>query len=62
MDWTLVRAAVISSGPGTGKVLTDERKLPGLKITLDDLARFMVEQVESTTWIRRAPLVATARG
>lgn len=61
IDWTLVRAAVISTGPGTGAVLADDQKLPALKIALDDLGRFMVEQVESTAWVRKAPLVASAR-
>lgn len=61
IDWTLVRAAVISTGPGSGSVLADDQKLPALKIALDDLGRFMVEQVESTEWIRRAPLVASAK-
>lgn len=62
IDWTLVRAAVIATSPGTGTVLANDRKLPALKIALDDLGVFMVEQAQSTTWVRKAPFVASARG
>ncbi len=62
IDWTLVRAAVISTSLGTGTVLANDRKLPALKIALDDLGKFMVEQVKSTAWVRKAPFVASARG
>lgn len=60
VSWTVVRPAVISRKPGTGRVLAREGKLPGTTIMLDDLARFMVEQVDSGDWVRNAPLVASA--
>ncbi|MEO6348319.1 MAG: NAD(P)H-binding protein [Aquaticitalea sp.] len=59
IDWTFVRAAMISKNPGTGEVLADDKKMPGTKIMLEDLGQFIVEQITSTDWIKKAPLVAS---
>lgn len=59
ISWTLVRPAMIAPGKGTGKVLADDKKLPGMKIMLEDLGRFMVQQINTTDWIKKAPLVVT---
>jgi hypothetical protein len=57
--WTLVRAAFLSDKAGIGKVLSDDKKMPGTTIMIEDLAKFMVEQITSVEWIRKAPLVAS---
>jgi putative NADH-flavin reductase len=57
--WTLVRPAMVSNKEGTRKVLADDRKMPGTTIMLEDLGMFMVEQITSTEWIKKAPFVAT---
>jgi putative NADH-flavin reductase len=57
--WTFVRPAFFSNEAGTGKVLADDKKMPGTTIMLEDLGRFMAEQITSTEWIRKAPLVAS---
>lgn len=59
ISWTFVRAAMISKNRGTGKVLADDKKMPGTKIMLEDLGKFMIEQLTSTDWIKKAPLVAS---
>ena len=59
IPWTLVRPAFFSNKKGTGKVLADDKKMPGTTIMLEDLGMFMVEQITSTEWIRKAPLVAS---
>lgn len=59
IKWTFVRAAMISKNAGTGKVLADDKKMPGTKIMLEDLGKFMVDQIKSTEWINKAPLVAS---
>lgn len=59
INWTFVRVPVISKNPGTGKVLANDKKLPGTKIMLDDLAKFMVEQITSNDWIKKAPIIAS---
>ena len=59
IDWTFVRPAFFSNKAGTGKVLADDKKMPGTTIMLEDLGKFMVEQITSTQWIKKAPLVAS---
>jgi putative NADH-flavin reductase len=57
--WTFVRAAMISGKTGTRKVLADDTIMPGTTIMLEDLAMFMVDQITSMEWIKKAPLVAS---
>ncbi len=57
--WTFVRPAFFSNKMGTGKVLVDDKKMPGTTIMLEDLGMFMVEQITSSEWLRKAPLVAS---
>jgi putative NADH-flavin reductase len=57
--WTFVRPAMVSGKPGTGKVLADDKKLPGTTIMLEDLGKFMVGQIKSSEWIKKAPLVTS---
>jgi putative NADH-flavin reductase len=59
IDWTLIRPAFITDKKSTGEVLINDRKLPGLSVTLQDLAEFIVEQVRSTQWIKKAPMLAS---
>ena len=60
ISWTFVRAAIISKKQGTGKVLASDKQMPGTTIMLEDLGKFMVEQITSTEWLKKAPLVASA--
>lgn len=57
--WTFVRPAFFSNDAGTGKVVADDKKMPGTTIMIEDLGMFMAEQVASDEWIRKAPLVAS---
>jgi putative NADH-flavin reductase len=59
IDWTLIRPAFISDKTGNGNILIDDKKLPGLTVTLQDLGKFIVDQVGSSEWIRKAPMIAS---
>jgi putative NADH-flavin reductase len=59
LDWTFVRPAFFSTKRGSGKILADDKKMPGTTIMLEDLGVFLVRQIKSSDWIRRAPLVAS---
>ncbi len=61
LDWTLVRPPRIAPKRPPGELVADERSLPSLQVWVEDLAGFILEQLESTTWVRRAPLVAARR-
>jgi putative NADH-flavin reductase len=51
--WTIVRAARLTDGPRTGLYRAGERLIPenGGSISRADVADFMVEACESTTWV-----------
>ncbi len=59
LDWTLVRPPQIVDGGPTDPVSADEKNLARTKVNVESLARFMVEQITSPEWIRKAPLVAS---
>jgi putative NADH-flavin reductase len=59
IDWTLIRPAFISDKTGSGNILKDDKKLPGLTVNLQDLGKFIVDQVGSSEWIRKAPMITS---
>ena len=59
IDWTLVRPPQIIDGKPTGNVIADENNLPGLTIDVEDVAHFLLAQINSDRWIKKAPLVAS---
>jgi putative NADH-flavin reductase len=59
LSWTLVRPAMVSNKPGTGIILASDLHMPGTTIMVEDLAKFMIEQITSTEWIKKAPFVAS---
>ena len=58
INWTLIRPPRISKEKGTGNISADERRLHTLSISVDDLTDFMLQQLSSEEWIRKAPLVS----
>jgi putative NADH-flavin reductase len=61
LEWTLVRPPQITKGGLTGKVIADEKNLARTKINVEDLSSFILDQINSKNWIRKAPLVASER-
>jgi putative NADH-flavin reductase len=59
LDWVLVRPSVLNDKPSRGVVraLTDLSDFHGGTISREDVAKFVLEQVESDTWLRRSPLI-----
>jgi nucleoside-diphosphate-sugar epimerase len=60
LDWTLVRPPQIVKGKATGKLSADEKNLAGMQADVDDLTDFMLEQIVTKNWIRKAPLVSSS--
>jgi putative NADH-flavin reductase len=58
LEWTLVRPPRIAPRKPPGELVADESGLPSLQVWVEDLADFILQQLESREWIRRAPLVA----
>ena len=62
LDYTLVRPPGIMKKRFRGKgVIADEKNLARLKVNVEDLADFIVEQITSRDWIKKAPLVAAKK-
>jgi uncharacterized protein YbjT (DUF2867 family) len=59
LDWTLVRPAILNDKAGRGAVraLTDLSGFHGGSVAREDVARFVVDQVETDAWMGRAPLI-----
>lgn len=60
LDWVLVRPVILNDKPGRGDVraLTDLSHFHGGSIARADVARFVLDQVESDKWLRQSPLIA----
>lgn len=58
IDWTLIRPPRIAKRKASGVISADEKRLESLSISVDDLTDFMLQQVSSEEWIRKAPLVS----
>jgi putative NADH-flavin reductase len=59
LDWTLVRPPAILKGKSkSGNLSVDEKNLGSLRVNVMDLSNFMLEQITSDLWIKKAPLVS----
>jgi putative NADH-flavin reductase len=59
LDWTLVRPPRIVNEATSGTISADEKTLKSLKINVGDLTDFILQQITSKEWIRKAPLVSS---
>lgn len=59
-EWTVVQPPRLVNKPGTGRFRVDGEALPagGVQIARADVAAFMLEQLSSTLWLRKAPFIA----
>jgi putative NADH-flavin reductase len=61
LDWTLVRPPRIANEVASGDISANEKKLESLKVSVGDLTDFILEQITSKEWIRKAPLVSSGK-
>jgi len=61
LEWTLVRPPRIATSTPSGTLVADVKNLASLQVNVEDLADFLLEQIDSKDWIRGAPLVAARR-
>ena len=59
LDWILVRPSILNDKPShdTVRVLTDLSGFHGGAISRQDVAKFVVDQLQVDTWLRRSPLI-----
>jgi hypothetical protein len=59
LDWTLARAPRLNDKPGTGQIKVGYAgQGPGTQLARADFARFMLDQVASDAWLRKAPMLS----
>ena len=59
LDWIAVRVPRLTDEPATGSVRAFfGSPSPNFKVTRGDLADFMLEQLTSDRWVRRAPILS----
>ena len=61
LEWTLVRPSGIIKSAPRGTLYADEKRLASLTVNVEDLTEFMLQQIASRAWIRKAPLVASRK-
>ena len=59
LDWVIVRPAMLTDDPARGSVraVVDLTTINGGKIARADVARFVVDQLTTDTWLRRTPVI-----
>ena len=59
LDWIIVRPTVLNDKPARGRIraLTDLSGVHGGTISRADVADFVVQQLTSDIWLRKAPLI-----
>ena len=60
LDWTIVRVSMLNNQAGTDRIRAGYmgRQQVGTKLARADLARFMLGQVQDSTWLRQAPAIS----
>lgn len=59
LDWVLVRPTILNNKDARGSVrtLTDLSNFHGGSISRADVAKFLLDQLRSDTWLHRSPLI-----
>jgi putative NADH-flavin reductase len=59
LDWTLVRVPMLTDDPGTGNVRVGYLGGDvGIRLSREDLAHFMLEQLSHETYLHQAPVIS----
>jgi putative NADH-flavin reductase len=59
LDWVLVRPSVLNDKPGRGAIraITDLSDFHGGSIARQDVATFVLDQIQGNNWLHRSPLI-----
>jgi putative NADH-flavin reductase len=61
LDWTLIRPPRIANEAASGSISVDEKNLKNIKVSVEDLTDFILQQIISKEWIRKAPLICSGK-
>jgi uncharacterized protein YbjT (DUF2867 family) len=59
LDWVIVRPAMLTNDPARGslRAIADLAAVNGGKVARADVARFVVEQLATNTWLKQTPVL-----
>jgi len=59
LDWVIVRPGMLTNDPARGscRAVADLASVHGGKVARADVARFVVEQLATNTWLKRTPVL-----
>ncbi|MDT3425390.1 putative NADH-flavin reductase [Paenibacillus forsythiae] len=58
LDWTLVRLPFVVEGAETGTIKEHLTDVPGRTITNEDIARFLINQIDDAKYVRKTPCIS----
>lgn len=59
IEWTVVRGPMLTEKPAVGSIKSGYLgQEVGIQLTREDLAKFMLDQLKSEDWMRKAPVVS----
>ncbi|WP_332249118.1 NAD(P)H-binding protein [Paenibacillus zanthoxyli] len=58
IEWTLVRLPFVVEGSETGIIKENLTDVPGRTMTNEDIARFLINQIDDTKYVRRTPCIS----
>lgn len=58
LDWTLIRLPFVVDKKGTGHIKIATKNMPGKVITNEDIASFLISQIDSKKYIRGTPFIS----
>lgn len=61
LEWISVRAPMIQDRERTNSILANGDRLVGMTVSKNDLVEFMLDQLDGSPWIRKAPFVASPK-
>jgi putative NADH-flavin reductase len=61
LDWTLIRPPRIANEAASGNISVNEKNLNSLKVSVEDLTDFILLQITSKEWLRKAPLISSGK-
>lgn len=58
IKWTLIRLPFIVDSTKTGRIKESLTDMPGTKITSQDIAAFIIQQIENPQYVKKAPFIS----
>lgn len=58
IKWTLIRLPFVVEGKEKGNIKENLTDMPGTKITNGDVASFIIDQIDNSNYIRKAPFIS----